>query len=233
MPRGLFFLFEGVDRCGKTTQAKRLAEALALSGERSELLRFPDRTTATGMIIDRYLQKQVELDDRTVHLLFSANRWEACAKIVNCLRSGMHVVVDRYAHSGVSFSSAKPGTGPAPFGPLSLDWCKAPDAGLPMPDVIFFMDIPVEKAAMRGGFGGERYEVPAFQETVRARFNSLKADVDTIGSAACDWITVDAAGTIEDIHSFILSRTRAAIEVEKRGDSPLRALWTGAEIPLS
>jgi dTMP kinase len=29
-------------------------------------------------MIDAYLQSQAELDDRAIHLLFSANRWE-CA----------------------------------------------------------------------------------------------------------------------------------------------------------
>ena len=37
-----------------------------------------DRTTAIGRMIDAYLQSQSELDDRAIHLLFSANRWE-CA----------------------------------------------------------------------------------------------------------------------------------------------------------
>ena len=155
--RGLFFLFEGVDRCGKTTQARRLCEALAAAGERCELLRFPDRASATGQLLDRYLQRQLELDDRAVHLLFSANRWEASARLAGLLRAGVHVVVDRYAHSGVAFSSAKPATGaPPPNGALALEWCKAPDAGLPMPDVLLFMDVPLEKAAARGGVGGER-----------------------------------------------------------------------------
>lgn len=38
----------------------------------------PDRTTAIGKMIDAYLQSKAELDDRAIHLLFAANRWE-CA----------------------------------------------------------------------------------------------------------------------------------------------------------
>jgi thymidylate kinase len=37
-----------------------------------------DRTTSIGKMIDSYLQSKSELDDRAIHLLFSANRWE-CA----------------------------------------------------------------------------------------------------------------------------------------------------------
>ena len=35
-----------------------------------------ERSTPIGQIIDRYLQQRMELDDHSVHLLFSANRWE-------------------------------------------------------------------------------------------------------------------------------------------------------------
>jgi dTMP kinase len=75
-PRGAFILFEGVDRCGKTTQAKRLVERLNASGRPAVFMNFPDRSTTIGKQINAYLANTEELDDRAVHLLFSANRWE-------------------------------------------------------------------------------------------------------------------------------------------------------------
>jgi dTMP kinase len=74
--RGCFILFEGVDRCGKTTQAKRLVDTLTQRGQGTVFMRFPDRETAIGSQIDAYLRNAAELDDHAVHLLFSANRWE-------------------------------------------------------------------------------------------------------------------------------------------------------------
>jgi dTMP kinase len=35
-----------------------------------------DRTTPIGAVINKYLAKEIEMDDRAIHLLFSANRWE-------------------------------------------------------------------------------------------------------------------------------------------------------------
>lgn len=35
-----------------------------------------DRTTPIGKMLDSYLQQKSDMDDRAVHLLFSANRWE-------------------------------------------------------------------------------------------------------------------------------------------------------------
>jgi len=106
--RGAFLVFEGVDRSGKSTQVKRLVEKLNNKSIDAELLRFPDRTTATGKIINTYLQNGVELDDKAIHLLFSANRWEASKTIKDKLEKGVTLIVDRYAYSGVCFTAAKP-----------------------------------------------------------------------------------------------------------------------------
>jgi dTMP kinase len=54
----------------------------------------------------------------------------------------------RYAYSGVAFSGAKPG--------LSVEWCTAPDVGLPAPDAVIYLARAVEGAMLRGQFGQER-----------------------------------------------------------------------------
>ena len=93
--RGAFIVVEGLDRSGKSTQADLLSKKLQALGQ-AKLLKFPgpfpllsvslpqlnvhsvhpDRTTPIGKMIDAYLRSQSELDDRAIHLLFSANRWE-------------------------------------------------------------------------------------------------------------------------------------------------------------
>ena len=70
-------------------------------------MRFPDRTTQTGFVLDSYLRNKSNLSDQALHLLFSANRWEKVDEIKNELLNGHHVVVDRYAYSGVTFTAAK------------------------------------------------------------------------------------------------------------------------------
>ena len=122
--RGAFILFEGVDRCGKTTQSTRLVETLKASGVDAELWRYPDRTTGMGQMINAYLQSKTEMDDGAIHLLFSANRWEKRAAMEEKLSSGVTLVVDRYSYSGVAFTAAKGVPG------LDLEWCKAPERGL-------------------------------------------------------------------------------------------------------
>lgn len=42
-PRGAFIVLEGLDRSGKTTQAKTLEERLAAEGRQVQAMRFPGK----------------------------------------------------------------------------------------------------------------------------------------------------------------------------------------------
>jgi dTMP kinase len=143
------------------------------------------------------------------------------AALLAALSAGQNVVMDRYAFSGVAFSAAKPG--------MEVGWCAAPDAGLPMPDVLLFMDLPADKAAARGGFGEERYEKPAFQAAVRGAFDELKARMAVAGGAAW-WCTVDAAGSIDEVSERVAAAVADPIARAHAGQAPLRTLWDGAPL---
>ncbi|KAF9194714.1 hypothetical protein BGZ51_007941 [Haplosporangium sp. Z 767] len=193
MARGRFILLEGCDRAGKSTQCTMLVDALKEKGHSVELCKFPDRTTTIGQMIHAYLTNARELDDRAIHLLFSANRWEAMHAMKRKLNAGIHLVVDRYAYSGVAFSTAKG---------LDLTWCKNPDRGLIRPDITFFLDLPTSEAEKRGGFGDERYEKRELQENVREVFLKLKDK---------EWVMIDAKKSILAMHYEILRETELKI----------------------
>ncbi|XP_008048029.1 thymidylate kinase isoform X4 [Carlito syrichta] len=105
--RGALIVLEGVDRAGKTTQCCKLVEALCDAGQRAQMLRFPERSTEIGKLLSSYLEKKSEIEAHAVHLLFSANRWEQVPLIKEKLSEGVTLVVDRYAFSGVAYTSAK------------------------------------------------------------------------------------------------------------------------------
>eukprot|EP01041_Mallomonas_annulata_P005215 gene5215-10435_t len=187
--RGAFILFEGIDRCGKSTQSSMLSQFLSIT-MMSELIRFPNRTSCIGQLINSYLASTSDMNDQTIHLLFSANRWEASKEIESKLASGCTLVCDRYAYSGVSFSAAKG---------LDFEWCKSCDYGLPAPDCIIYLDMPVEEAAKRGHYGEERYEKVELQLKVRENFMKMK-DSD---ATKLPWYTLDASRSIEELHEEI------------------------------
>eukprot|EP00240_Pyramimonas_obovata_P014850 CAMPEP_0118941682 /NCGR_PEP_ID=MMETSP1169-20130426/34430_1 /TAXON_ID=36882 /ORGANISM="Pyramimonas obovata, Strain CCMP722" /LENGTH=215 /DNA_ID=CAMNT_0006886511 /DNA_START=244 /DNA_END=891 /DNA_ORIENTATION=- len=195
--RGAFVLFEGIDRCGKSSQTKMLVENLKAKGVNAELWCYPDRTTEIGKMINAYLCNQSELSDQAIHLLFAANRWEKSALMEKKLKEGTTLVVDRYSFSGVAFTSAKEKQG------IDLDWCKAPERGLIAPDCVMYLKISVEDAAKRGGFGEERYEKLDFQKKVTSKFEDLRDD---------SWHIVDATQSMEAVQEQVQVKAMEIIE---------------------
>ncbi|OQE35405.1 hypothetical protein PENCOP_c013G08599 [Penicillium coprophilum] len=165
--RGALIVVEGLDRAGKSSQCEMLRDSLLQQGHVVKYIRFPDRTTPIGKLIDSYLRGTSHQDDHSIHLLFSANRWEIAKSIEEDIMNGKTVIVDRYSYSGVVYSAAK--ANPT----LSLEWAWQPEIGLPRPDICLFLSISSEEAAKRGGFGAERYENEAMQTRVRELFRTI------------------------------------------------------------
>ena len=67
-------------------------------------------------MINSYLTGNAQQDDHSIHLLFSANRWEAIQGILKTIEAGTSVVVDRFSFSGAVYSAAKENPN------LGLDW---------------------------------------------------------------------------------------------------------------
>lgn len=220
--RGLLIVFEGCDRSGKTTICQRLVadfnekvkeanktkEGNEKAKERTaHFMRFPDRSTLIGGVINDYLKGDKQLDDHTIHLLFSSNRWEKMSELKSALDSGIHVVVDRYAFSGVAFSAAKDG--------MSLEWCKNPDRNLPRPDLVCFLDVSSEEAQKRGGFGMERYEKVEFQERVRKNYQKLMDE---------RWKLIDTdSKTLDEVYTEVTELITKTID--HHDNRPISPLW--------
>ncbi|XP_009601111.1 thymidylate kinase-like [Nicotiana tomentosiformis] len=204
--RGALIVLEGLDRCGKTSQSGRLYKYLDEQGHSVESWRFPDRNTGVGQMISSYLANESQLDDHAIHLLFSANRWEKRSLMEGKLRSGTTLIVDRYSYSGVAFSSAKG---------LDIEWCKAPEIGLLAPDLVVYLDISPEKAADRGGYGGERYEQLEFQKKVARSYLALRDS---------SWKVIDATLPVEDIEKKLREVILDCMMACHKG-KPLSQLW--------
>lgn len=207
--RGALVIFEGCDRSGKSTQCKKIVDHLVSQGKKAELWRFPERSTAIGQVINDYIQRKCELSDQSVHLLFSANRWELVQSIKDKLNDGVTLVIDRYAFSGVAYTAAKG---------LDFNWCKSCDRGLPKPDAVYYLNINIDDAATRGDFGGERYEVSDFQKKVKSLYSQLKDET---------WQMVDAKRTIDEIHVELQESILNVID--ECGEKPLQELWVDLE----
>lgn len=198
----MFIVFEGVDRAGKTTQIQRLIEHLKRKGVTAGYDYYPRRASDTGKAIAEHLETSDAVadavaDDRVLHLLFSANRWENEYMLRSMLAHNDVVVCDRYTPSGVAYSVAKG---------LDFAWCTAPDVGLPRPDLVLYLDLPAEVAEQRGGYGKERYENTDMQARVRKVYEEHYCDRKT-------WVRIDADGTIDQV----AARIAAVVDARMKG----------------
>ncbi|KAK7475517.1 hypothetical protein BaRGS_00033273 [Batillaria attramentaria] len=204
--RGAFIVFEGCDKSGKSTQCSQLVQRLNDAGVKAELLKFPDRTTTIGKMINSYLQQSCQIEDHAIHLLFTANRWEAMPRMTELLQSGVTLVVDRYSFSGVAYSAAKPD--------FSVEWCQQPERGLLRPDHVFYLTLSPEVAAQRGDYGTERYEKKEIQAKAAANFDLLKDET---------WTVINADKTKEDLSTEIFEHAMKVVDSSKQAE--LAQLW--------
>ncbi|KAL9645019.1 hypothetical protein ABK040_004512 [Willaertia magna] len=208
--RGAFIVFEGLDRCGKTTQINLLVSALSKISTVHEIS-FPDRTTETGKLCDAYLTNKSNINIRAVHLLFSANRWDKMQWIKNTLEKGEHIICSRYAYSGVAYTASNG---------LDRKWCKSPDIGLIEPDAVFYLKIDPSTAAKRKGYGNEIYEKEKIQAIVMENFEAIFEE-DNYKNIK---VIKASERSIEDIAQEIEESAKNVIEEVK--NKPIGTLWT-------
>lgn len=147
-----------------------------------------------------------------IHLLFSANRWEAAEQIRSDVEAGITIVADRYYYSGMVYSVAKNNPD------LTLQWAKEPEVGLPRPDLCIFLDIGPETAAQRGGYGSEKYETDKMQVRVRELFRQLMTQ-----SEGEDMVLVDADRSLDEVQQHMQATVVATLKGQKM-QYPLRKL---------
>ena len=205
--RGAFIVFEGIDRCGKSSQCTKLLNYLDANQIKNKLYGFPNRKTRTGKIIDDYLTNKIEvLDDRCIHLLFAANRHESKVDIVADLNNGINIICDRYSYSGIAYTSSK-----KVADKMSIEWCTSSECGLPKPDSIIFLNLPVTDAQKRGKYGDERYEKVEFQKRVKSAFDQI-IENEKKGNEHTKWNIIDANNDIESIHTEVVKIAKQCID---------------------
>ncbi|CAH8499124.1 unnamed protein product [Schistosoma margrebowiei] len=210
--RGLFVVFEGVEKCGKKTQSELLQEALTqITGKQALLIHFPDKSTPIGKLLAEYSDEKLQLEPHAAHLLYIANRWERQDEISNALKAGISVVVDRYSYSGIANTAAK-------FHPLSefdWKWCRSMEYGLLQPDFIFCL-APENFAeiSVRDAFSDKKFETMDFQKRILIYYGRLSREMESELTENDDtnereprlWHWIPATGqTVDETHSCIMS----------------------------
>ena len=130
--KGAFICIEGLDGCGKTTQAKLLAKKLRES-HNAVYTTEPSRGKIGTYIRSSYLYGEKRLSNVIEALLFAADRIEHVEnEVLPALKQGRLVISDRYVYSSLAYQGAVG---------LSLEWIEKVNEHALKPDLAVFIDV--------------------------------------------------------------------------------------------
>jgi dTMP kinase len=160
--------FEGIDGCGKSTQAALVAKYLQSRGYRVKLLREPGSTPVAERIRKILLSKRDPMSAVTELLLYQAARAEIVAQEIRPLLDRNYIVVcDRFYDSTTAYQ----GHGRKLDLRTVRSLNKIATGGL-VPDITLVFDVDLDTAERRRGRNPDRLESEsrAFFARVRAGF---------------------------------------------------------------
>lgn len=205
-------VIEGIDGSGKTTVAKRLSDGLGHA-----YLKFPDRSTPIGKLIDQHLKGRFVLGDESGDgvsaltrapsvddaLMFQAlqlaNRMEHGQLLDDAWNNeGVNVVCDRYYQSGIVYGR---------LDGLDVDHLMRMHHLIPNPDLNILVDVPfniaIERLKARGGL--DRYEEKAeYLRKVSEAYLELWLDASDKGWQG-RWTIVNGNQPEDAVHKAVLA----------------------------
>ncbi len=203
--RGRFYVFEGLDGAGTTTQAQLLVRWLESEGRRVIQTAEPSGGPV-GTLLRQALSRRLTgadgrpLEPAAIAALFAADRADHLAsEIEPALARGIDVVCDRYVHSSLAYQGVE--NDPA--------WVAALNAPMRRPDVVLYLQVPVEvAAARRAARSGEEeiYEVDSFQRAVADGYDSVSRwrPDDEIA-------VIDGSGSVREVQRAVRAALQARV----------------------
>jgi dTMP kinase len=138
--RGIFICVEGLDGCGKTTQAKLLVKRLKKTRE-AIYTAEPSKGEIGKLVKKCYLHAKKRGSITVEALLFAADRLEHLKnEVLPALDKGKTVVSDRYVFSSIAYQGAAG---------LDLNWIEKINEQAVRPDLAIFIDVEPETVIHR------------------------------------------------------------------------------------
>jgi len=197
---GKFIVLDGPDGCGKSTQARLLAEWVRSQGVQAVGFRDPG-DTAVGEKIRAILldPEHVTLGTRAELLLYMAARaqlWEE--KIAPALASGACVVMDRWVSSTCAYQGCAGGFGIEKVLRIAADCLERV-----WPDLTIVLDVDEATAVARMNRRLDRMEQKGrqYHQKVRQGYLELARNYDTV-------VQLDAGVSIDALHEQVVGVVR-------------------------
>lgn len=195
----MFITFEGLDFCGKSTQVKLLQEYLTSRNLQVSLIREPGGVKISEKIRNIILDRNnEEMFFETELLLFSASRAQLVREvIIPKLEEGFIVISDRFHDSSIAYQG---------FGrELNINFVSDLQKfaiGNAVPDLTFFLDIPVEEVNKRKS-NVQNSELDRIEISKNSFYEKVRNGYKNISENEERFITIDGLMSVEKIHEKI------------------------------
>ncbi len=200
----MFFVFDGVDGSGKTTQLNQLADWLRDADHDVVICKDPGTTELGERLRSILLSKsEIPIHMRSEMMMFTTARTQLVEQILRpALAAGKTVVLDRYVLSTVVYQGHA--------GNLDANAIRAVNNfatdGL-WPDQTFILDLPTEIAMQRLGDNLDRMESRGL-----AYFEKVRAGFLTEAEKQSDVSVIDATQSVDTIAISIREIAQTAID---------------------
>ena len=194
LPKGKIIVFEGIDKAGKTTQAKLLEKKL---GGKCVRIDFPDYSTPVGKEIKQFLDGKRDYPDEVKMILLSANRWEKKIQIEKMVDRGTTVIMNRYYQSNLVYGISKG---------LKLDWLLSLDKGMPKADLVIVIDIEPKTLVRRS-----KNVVDTFEKDL-GLIKRVKKNYRILGKKF-KWRIVQGESSVNEVHDQVLEIVRKFVKI--------------------
>jgi dTMP kinase len=178
-PRGLFIVLDGIDGCGKSTQAARLADRLRAAGRSVVHTREPGGTALGERVRDILLDRDLgDVAPLAEVFLYQASRAQLVDTVIRpALAEGHVVVCERWHYATRAYQGAYAGVGRR-----ATDEAVAASSALATggtePDLAILLDLPDAASSERLGEDLDRLESrgAAYRAEVATRFRAIFAE---------------------------------------------------------
>lgn len=196
-----FFVFEGIDGSGTSTQINLLANQFS-----QKIFTTAEPTTnQTGIFLRKMLAGKFSVDEKTSAYLFAADRCEHIYGkngIIENLNNNKIVISDRYFFSSLAYQS------------LDSDGkiTRLLNSPFPLPEILFFFKIAPEISLKRVDSRNEKKEIFEkldLQQKIAQQYEKIILEYENQNEMKI--ITIDATKSIEEINKIILNELKTAL----------------------
>jgi len=213
MTRGAHISLEGIDGCGKTTQAYMLLTWLRSQGYRARYSAEPTYGRI-GSLIRLHVYRTRNTPPEYEALLFAADRVEHYEKFIRpFVARGWMMVSDRYLHSSLAYQGAMI---------RDVEWVREINRFARPPDLAILIDVRVEKALQRIKRRKIKFEKRELLSKVQREYKRL---------AECgEMERVDGEGAVEEVAADVRAVVMKFLRRKRLLSRPL--LESAGSIPL-